>query len=81
MRAYLRVNIWEGVSWFNRESFGQALWWMFALDALDAAATPRLTQARLDTRLATAERLTAVLARAGEAAHYQLDKLEAAASA
>jgi glycosidase len=79
VRAYLRVNIWEGVAWFSRESFGQALWWMFALDALEAAATPKLTKARLGARLTKAERLTAVLARAGEAARYQLDKLEAAA--
>jgi hypothetical protein len=52
---------------------------MFALDALEAAATPKLTKARLGARLTKAERLTAVLARAGEAARYQLDKLEAAA--
>ena len=37
VRPYIRVNVWEGVSWFNRESFGQVLWWMAALDALDAA--------------------------------------------
>ncbi len=79
VRTYLRVNVWEGVSWFNRESFGQALWWMFALDALDAAATPKLTKARLGARLTKAERLTAALARAGETARYQVDKLEAAA--
>jgi glycosidase len=37
VRLYIRVNVWEGVSWFNRESFGQVLWWMAALDVLDAA--------------------------------------------
>jgi glycosidase len=37
VRPYIRVNVWEGVSWFNRESFGQVLWWMVALDVLDAA--------------------------------------------
>jgi hypothetical protein len=79
VRAYLRVNIWEGVSWFNRESFGQALWWMFALDALQAAATPGLSKTRLVARLAQSKRLTAVVARAGEVAEYQLDKLEDAA--
>ena len=79
VRAYLRVNIWEGVSWFNRESFGQALWWMFALDALQATATPGRSKTRLASRLAQAKRVTAVVARAGEVAGYQLDKLEDAA--
>jgi hypothetical protein len=79
VRAYLRVNIWEGVSWFNRESFGQALWWMFALDALQAAATPGLSKTRLTARLAQSRRLTAVVAQAGEVAEYQLDRLEEAA--
>jgi hypothetical protein len=79
VRAYLRVNIWEGVSWFNRESFGQALWWMFALDALQAAATAGLSKTRLAARLAQSKRLTAVVAHAGEVAEYQLDKLEDAA--
>jgi glycosidase len=37
VRPYIRVNVWEGVSWFNRESFNQVLWWMAALDTLDAA--------------------------------------------
>jgi len=79
VRLYIRVNVWEGVGWFNRESFGQMLWWMLALEALEAAATPRLAKARLAARVAEAERLTGALARAAEAAGYQLDKLEAAA--
>jgi pimeloyl-ACP methyl ester carboxylesterase len=37
VRPYIRVNVGEGVSWFNSESFGQVLWWMVALDVLDAA--------------------------------------------
>ena len=79
VRPYIRVNVWEGVSWFNRESFGQVLWWMLALDALEAAATPKLPKTRLAARFAAAKHLTAVLARAAETAKYQLDKLEDAA--
>jgi hypothetical protein len=50
VRPYIRVNVWEGVSWFNRESFAQVLWWMAALDTLDAAevaaagATPKVAR-------------------------------------
>ena len=89
IRPYIRVNIWEGVSWFNRESFAQVLWWMFALDALDAAgaggearagAAARASgAAAVPKRLRAAERLTATLSKAADACGYQLDKLEAAA--
>jgi hypothetical protein len=80
VRPYIRVNAWEGVSWFHRESFEQILWWMLALDSLEAVADVDLTEAELKARLAEADRLTAVLARAGEASGYQVDKLEAAAA-
>ncbi|HEY1168163.1 MAG TPA: alpha-amylase family glycosyl hydrolase [Candidatus Limnocylindrales bacterium] len=81
VRPYIRVNVWEGVSWFNRESFGQVLWWMLALDALEAAADESAPAATTAKHLRRAESLTAALARAAEACGYQLDKLEAAAGA
>jgi len=81
VRPYIRVNVWEGVNWFNRESFAQVLWWMLALDALEAAADVSGTAAKRAKRLRAAESLTAALARAAEACGYQLDKLEAAAGA
>ena len=86
VRPYIRVNAWEGVSWFHRESFEQILWWMLALDSLEAVADADLAaagkggSAALKARLAEADRLTAVLARAGEASGYRVDKLEAAAA-
>ncbi|HEU6440350.1 MAG TPA: alpha-amylase, partial [Terriglobales bacterium] len=80
VRPYIRVNVWEGVSWFNREAFAQILWWMFALDALDAVSDPARPKAKLTARLAAAERLTAALAKAAETSAYQLDKLEDAAA-
>ncbi len=79
IRPYIRVNVWEGVNWFNREAFGQVLWWMLALEALDAVAYPSASGADVAKRVAAAERLTTKLARAAKACGYQLDKLEAAA--
>ena len=78
VRPYIRVNVWEGVSWFNRESFVQVLWWMLAIEALDAVASAE-TAARISQRLRAADRLTTTLANAAAACGYQLDKLEAAA--
>ena len=79
VRPYIRVNVWEGVSWFNREAFGQILWWMAALDALDAVSDPTRPKAKLTARLIEAGRLTTALAKAAESSGYQLDKLEDAA--
>jgi glycosidase len=88
VRPYIRVNVWEGVSWFNRESFGQVLWWMMALDTLDAAeaaeaaasgapsSRKRAGGAAAAARLRAAERLTATLATAAKTAGFQLDRLE-----
>jgi hypothetical protein len=75
-RAYMGVNIWEDVTWFNRESFSHVLWWMLCLDALAAAA---LEPAPAAKRLAEARRLTEALQRAAELSGYQLDRLESAA--
>jgi hypothetical protein len=80
VRSYIQVNVWEGVSWFHRESFEQLLWWMLALDTLETAEDRKLSAAKTAARLAEADRLTAVLARAGEASAYQLDTLEVAAA-
>jgi hypothetical protein len=79
VRPYIRVNAWEGVSWFNRESFAQVLWWMLTLDALEAFADESGTAARTAGRLRAAGRLTATLARAAKSCGYQLDRLEEAA--
>ena len=61
VRPYIRVNVWEGISWFNSESFGQVLWWMAALDALDAAETaaPKAGKFGVDARKPRAARLPA----------------------
>jgi hypothetical protein len=80
VRTYIHVNVWEGVSWFDRESFAHVLWWMLALDALEATRGTE-TVPGTAKRLGAAERLTAALAKAAEACGYQLDKLEAAAGA
>jgi glycosidase len=88
VRPYIQVNVWDEVSWFNRESYEQVLWWMQAMDALDAvsagpspvsAAGSAAAAARAKARLHEADRLIAALQRAGEASGYQLDKLESAA--
>jgi hypothetical protein len=78
VRPYIRVNVWEGVSWFNRESFGNILWWMLALDAVEAMGSEHGMPARVSQRLKATDRVTTTLAGAARDCGYQLDKLEAA---
>ena len=78
VRPYIRVNVWEGVNWFDKESFTQMLWWMLALDAVDAVAQELGTPARVAPRLKASEKVTTTLSKAAKACGYQLDKLEAA---
>jgi glycosidase len=80
VRPFIRVNVWEGVAWFNRESFEQMLWWMAALDALAGLEDPTAAAGTAKAGLTSAERITAALAAAATAAGYQLDKLEGAAA-
>jgi glycosidase len=72
-RAYLGVNVWDEITWFNRESFSHVMWWMFALEALAADGHDA-------SRLAEARTLTKALLKAAARSGYQLDKLEAAAA-
>jgi glycosidase len=78
VRAYMGVNVWEDVTWFNRESFGHILWWIVTLEALRAAAGKRAAASRA---LADARSLTGALTAAAAKSGYALDKLEAAAEA
>jgi hypothetical protein len=93
VRAAIGVHVWEGVTYFDRDAFERLLWWLRVIDGLAAlagtkaagtkaagtkAAARAPSAAALKARLAEAERLATVLARAGEACGYQVDKLEAA---
>ena len=80
VRPYIKVNVWEEVSWFNRESFEQVLWWMLVFDGLEAVAVAAGSKTHV-ARLLEADRLVTALSRAAEASNYQLDALEAAAAA
>jgi glycosidase len=40
LRRFIRVNRWEGVAWFEQESFDELLGWVVVLDAIEAAAGP-----------------------------------------
>jgi hypothetical protein len=40
VRPFIRVNVWEGVAWFEKEAFEALTAWMLVLDAVEAVAAP-----------------------------------------
>jgi glycosidase len=39
IQQYLAINRYQGVLWFNKESFEDLLWWMFTVAAVDIASS------------------------------------------
>ena len=72
MRAYLRVNRWDGADWFHRESWMELLAWADRLERVltppDAGSGSPVERSVLSRRLAEA----------AEASGYQVEGLRAA---
>ena len=72
VRGFLRVNAWDGVEWFNRESWDELVAWA---DRMERVLTPADERAvRPVERSIVARALT----EAGEASGYRVDGLRAA---
>ena len=74
VRAFLGVNRYEGVLWFNREDFRHWLWWMLCIVALRAPELDEEAARTLATVNAWVQELQSVEAIAG----YQVERLLAA---
>jgi hypothetical protein len=72
VRTFLRVNAWDGVEWFHRESWDELVAWH---DRLERVTTP--PDERAVAPLARAQVQRRLLA-AGEASGYRVDGLRAA---
>ncbi len=77
-QGYLGVNRYQGVLWYNKESFEDLLWWLLLRDTLELLATEEETAAleALAERYAFVERLL----EAEAASDYQVAKLLEAAA-
>jgi glycosidase len=75
VQTYLRVNRYEDVVWFHRESFESWLWWTLSLTMLTAAADASRDMKRLTIRL---YRIIERLLEAEQVSDYQVEKLLAA---
>ena len=72
VRAYLRVNRWDGADWFHRESWTELLAWS---DRLERVLTPSDARVRKPVERSVLSRR---LAEAAEASGYQVEGLRAA---
>jgi glycosidase len=64
VRPFIRVNAWDGVEWFHRESFAELLDWVGRLERIGAAPDPAPVLRRLRG--------------AADASGYRVDQLRAA---
>jgi hypothetical protein len=76
---FIKVNRYEGVLWFNKESFEELLWWMFALAAIESAASPSATPARISKSVRFAFQVVESLQRAEAESNYKIEMLLGAA--
>ncbi|MGC9347443.1 MAG: alpha-amylase family glycosyl hydrolase [Anaerolineae bacterium] len=72
VRAYLRVNRYEDVVWYHKESFGDWLWWTLCLTMLTAAADDEHDLESLTIHLYT---LIERLREADKVSEYRVRKL------
>ena len=80
-QGFLSFNRYEGVLWFNKESFESLTWWLYAVSALnllsDAKATKKEKEAKVADIHARAMELNEVAAAAGYKAETLLEMLRA----
>ena len=81
LRRFIRVNRWEGVAWFEQESFEELLGWAVVLDGLRGAAGAGGSDVAAGREAARAAADVAdALVRAARDAGFRLDALREAAS-
>ena len=76
IRAFLRINAWEGVEWFHGESLDELVAWAGRLERLTSAGTPAASDA-VDAADAAAGVLAAIT-EASTGSGYRVDALVAA---
>jgi len=76
VRSFLRVNRWDGVTWFNQETFDRLSRWLLVLDAIEALAQVRAV-AGIAATLSVSDGLATELRRAGRDSGFQVDRLAA----
>ena len=75
LQQFLQVNRYQGILWFNKESFEELLGWLFVLAVIEVSAASEPNCAQVDAAYET----VLALLRAQEASAYQVERLLEAA--
>jgi hypothetical protein len=73
IQQLIQVNRWQGVLWFNKESFERLLWWMLFLAVVDAWRSASVNEAV--QQIVEHRDIVAKLVQAEEKSEYQVEKL------
>ena len=79
IQRYLQINRYNGILWFNKETYGQFTWWMTVIGFLDTMVNSNLTDAKRLENLAGISNIKQELLEAERAADYKVSDLLAAA--
>jgi hypothetical protein len=78
-QAYLGVNRYQDILWYNKEAFGDLLWWLFVAAVVDLTAPPANASQPAAERILACHEVIKHLQKAGKASDFQVEKLLEAA--
>jgi glycosidase len=81
VRDFLHENRHQGVLWFNQESFGQLLQWMFRISVIILSRDPSVPAEEVTSRILACFAIVKEMERAEEQSKYQVEKLLEAVNA
>jgi glycosidase len=77
VQRYLQINRHQGILWFNKETFEEFVWWMFAISAIQISADSE--RASVASNILNCYEVVQNLLKAEAGSEYQVEKLLAAA--
>ncbi len=77
-RAFLKVNLYNDIEWYNKEAFEQLLWGLFAVAVVDTTAAEEADPAAVTDTLVAAYDMIKKLLDAQTASEYQVAELKKA---
>jgi glycosidase len=78
VRHFIGVNRFQGILWFNRESFEELLWWLLLVGVVEAQVEVDLSAEETSQRIAARYAVVQQLREAAGRSEYQVEKLLAA---
>jgi glycosidase len=73
-QGYLQVNRYQGVLWFNKETFETLLWWLYVVAIINTASNPGTTAEEISEEVMTCFEIVQKVLKAAEDSGYRLDE-------